>query len=39
MLSLPTALLHFLKDVSSIQLIATLVTRAGGEILNARLQY
>jgi prepilin-type N-terminal cleavage/methylation domain-containing protein/prepilin-type processing-associated H-X9-DG protein len=26
---------HFLKDVSSVQLIATLVTRAGGEILSA----
>jgi prepilin-type processing-associated H-X9-DG protein len=26
---------HFLKDTSSVQLIATLVTRAGGEILSA----
>ena len=26
---------HFLKDVASVQLIATLVTRAGGEILSA----
>ncbi len=26
---------HFLKDVASVQLIAALVTRAGGEIISA----
>ena len=26
---------HFIKDTASVQLIATLVTRAGGEILSA----
>ena len=26
---------HFIKDVASVQLIAALVTRAGGEILSA----